>query len=716
MGSSLMESASLHLFGHTFQEEVTLYAYECTSEWNAGTSQASTSALWNSYNEDYSSSTTISSTSFTDIEIDVTEIFAHWDENNTYAGYGIMLMLNGEGDTDDSTCSYQVVLRQTEHTASNTYFSIDYTTFEGTVYVNNKDTGKFLLNNGTQTALTTDTYSTASNRKWYLTYLGENTYTISPYLVTGQMLGVSNGNLTYGSVSTSPDNSYRWILTHTSTSSYGKIKNVATGHCLYVNASGNISLGNNQSSNSDWRLCKMSAYVHLTNFSVADRTINTGATIIPTIIRTPSTATWATYEDFEYTITSESESISYNPNTHKFKGLEPDTAYITVTHKITNITKTFSITANCPTVVIPCTFAKTASYPTVKSFPISISPYISSYTSTLSGATWQAYGNGAANFDLENMTVSGVSTGLAWLDAKKDNATVLRCFVYVENILQTFYPSIQDYLYIDGSMLGTMSCDRYEENPGIDPYILRTEWFLCVINLHNQGKSDEEIREALKQQFDVNFGNDKSFRDFIGEVEFGAKGGCSRENVKLSFDGLRSLFNFYWFQYAAYSIATLDTVNVYTPATAQDIAIENEYAKNLCNESRKKTKEILSDFTNRGDSSSVVIGTSYDNKSWYGVGENIGASYFYSENYDSVYATNPYEVKAANRQFINDALTQNKTFYCSHDPVITLQNYPNSSYAEELNYIQNYYSNLSKSVTYQKITINNCEVWKIVTN
>jgi hypothetical protein len=112
----------------------------------------------------------------------------------------------------------------------------------------------------------------------------------------------------------------------------------------------------------------------------------------------------------------------------------------------------------------------------------------------------------------------------------------------------------------------------------------------------------------------------------------------------------------------------------------------------------------------------VVIGTSYDNKSWYGVGENIGASYFYSENYDSVYATNPYEVKAANRQFINDALTQNKTFYCSHDPVITLQNYPNSSYAEELNYIQNYYSNLSKSVTYQKITINNCEVWKIVTN
>ena len=99
----------------------------------------------------------------------------------------------------------------------------------------------------------------------------------------------------------------------------------------------------------------------------------------------------------------------------------------------------------------------------------------------------------------------------------------------------------------------------------------------------------------------------------------------------------------------------------------------------------------------------------------YETGETIGSSFFYSENYDIVYATSPYEVKAANWQFIDDALTQGKTIYCSHDPIFTLQNYPYSAYAAELNMIQDYYSGLSKTVTYSKTIINGCEVWEILT-
>ena len=72
----------------------------------------------------------------------------------------------------------------------------------------------------------------------------------------------------------------------------------------------------------------------------------------------------------------------------------------------------------------------------------------------------------------------------------------------------------------------------------------------------------------------------------LSEIDLGSRGGYTRENLKLSFDGLRFLLNFWWFQYAQYSIATLDTVNIYTPATAQDIMEEQAYADRLCKQSQ----------------------------------------------------------------------------------------------------------------------------------
>ena len=188
-----------------------------------------------------------------------------------------------------------------------------------------------------------------------------------------------------------------------------------------------------------------------------------------------------------------------------------------------------------------------------------------------------------------------------WLEARKNNETILVCYVYVEDILKNFTSSVQDFLYIDGSFIGTISCLEHESNPSIDPLILRTEWYLYAITLHNQGKTDDEIRQGLAQQFNLTFGSDDwTFQSFLAEVEIGSRGGYSRENLKLSFDGLRALFNFYWFQYAAYSIATLDTVNVYTPATAQDVAIENAYAKNLCKDSRAVIQQAQQAQTSGG--------------------------------------------------------------------------------------------------------------------
>jgi hypothetical protein len=201
------------------------------------------------------------------------------------------------------------------------------------------------------------------------------------------------------------------------------------------------------------------------------------------------------------------------------------------------------------------------------------------------------------------MTVSGVSTGMAWLEARKNDEIVLVCFIYVEDILKGFAPSVQDYLYADGSFIGTCSYLYYEDNPSTDPLILRTEWYLYAIKLLNQGKTDDEIRQALEARFDLRFVGDNgeaSFRLFISEVELGSRGGYSRESLRMSFDGLKYLLNFYWLQYAAYSIQTLDTVNVYTPATVQDLIDEKAYAQSLSKESRTVIQQAQQAQTSGG--------------------------------------------------------------------------------------------------------------------
>ena len=48
-------------------------------------------------------------------------------------------------------------------------------------------------------------------------------------------------------------------------------------------------------------------------------------------------------------------------------------------------------------------------------------------------------------------------------------------------------------------------------------------------------------------------------------------------------------------------------------------------------------------------------------------------------------------MKAANQAFLYQQKLMNKTFYFSHDPMQTLQYYPNSSFAMELNWLRESY-------------------------
>lgn len=138
-----------------------------------------------------------------------------------------------------------------------------------------------------------------------------------------------------------------------------------------------------------------------------------------------------------------------------------------------------------------------------------------------------------------------------------------------------------------------MSCLKYEQDHKLDPIVLRVEWYLYAVKLLDDGKTDKEIQAELKRKFGLDIVGEDLLQRFLNEIDCGRRGGLSRENMKMSLDGLRSLFNFYWMQYAMYTIANLDTVNVYTPATEMDVAIENASARQMCNSTRNGLTKVF---------------------------------------------------------------------------------------------------------------------------
>ena len=380
-------------------------------------------------------------------------------------------------------------------------------------------------------------------------------------------------------------------------------------------------------------------------------------------------------------------------------------------------------TASCPSVVVPCCIAVCSDNPDIHAFDIYLSNYLAKYDYLLNNATWVACENGVMVFNPTTMTVQGRNVGYGWLEAYDENEQLIFiCYICVDNILKDFDPSVQSYLYNDGFFLGTISCSMYLENTSheayhrIDPLLLRTEWFLHAVKLLKQGQSDENIRNELRERFDLNITSDDAFELFISEVEIGARGGYARERLKMSLNGMRCLLNFYGMQSAAYSIANLDTTKIYTPATIQDVISEQKAANKLCEDERNLTNEIIDTLVKNKNSTTVVIGTRHKGVNYFDVGNALNAKYFYGTEYDAYFAQNSTATYSANWRFIKDALQNGNTIYCSHDPNKyfllsdnTLQN--STSFAKELKLIWEQCATLSYGCPK---TINGQTVWELI--
>lgn len=474
--------------------------------------------------------------------------------------------------------------------------------FNGTYYINNISSGKFIQNKSTGLCGVSGLVKRiGTSIKWKITPVGKagvvQCYVIQPVSDTSQYLAAhsllaSQPSLEHISSTDISDN-FKWVIDGSG------IRNVASNKYLRfkVNADGTYDV-ELSSTKSRWRVVKSETYD--SRELKSDFTISSGTTFVTdnvdlSIAANPGNAFWVSKSDFTYTVKTQSDAGNVAVDNSKgtiLANTEGETL-ILATHKVTGLTCEFKVSAEYHSVVVPVAFASGSSYNRTLAFPVYLEYYLAEYSNLLSGAIWKAYDNGVITFDSQNMTVTGKAPGYAWLEASKNGKTIFVCYIYSDNIFKDITDvRIKDYLFPNGSDLGTMSCLKYEQDHKLDPIVLRVEWYLYAVKLLDDGKTDKEIQAELKRKFGLDIVGEDLLQRFLNEIDCGRRGGLSRENMKMSLDGLRSLFNFYWMQYAMYTIANLDTVNVYTPATENDVRIENAYARQLCKASRNGIREL----------------------------------------------------------------------------------------------------------------------------
>lgn len=233
----------------------------------------------------------------------------------------------------------------------------------GNYYLSNNYTGRYLhrTNNVVNCMSGKITSLGDTTVKWQIVNLGDGYCTIQRSDMPHYYLAPTNNS--YGSgvkvysnfSETIPDN-YKWFITKDPNNNNGKylIQNKASGYYLYAfNQSANPSsiclypLYDKDTvdySKQTWRIVPEGEYVELgfaASFNNID--IDIGETKSASINKSPNRASWASYTDFNYTITSGGEYVLYDANTHKFTGLTPGVATISAVHKVTGIINVFNI-------------------------------------------------------------------------------------------------------------------------------------------------------------------------------------------------------------------------------------------------------------------------------------------------------------------------------------------------------------------------------------
>ena len=305
------------------------------------------STLWSAYSTNNVSSYSLPS-SAGEYSIDITQIVRGWarfnsgESSDIYNNPSLGFVLSSNSTSSRNVTSVE------EFYVDSVYIIMDTSSIGGDYYVNNVSSGQFLRKNGT-TALTTSLYANTPDIQWQFEYIGEDNYYIRSSSATNYVLYGSGSTVKLSSLpSSNPSNYYVWNVTIASGGGM-IIKNVGNGYVLRYNGTA-LSLVSPVDSNSStyeqtvWGIVAKDKYINLTDFEMSDNWL------LPNSYKyfyVRSDATWSSNSCFTWSIVSNGTVTKHiftvQPNGRIYASQYGGTATLTLTHKMTGLSKSFTI-------------------------------------------------------------------------------------------------------------------------------------------------------------------------------------------------------------------------------------------------------------------------------------------------------------------------------------------------------------------------------------
>ena len=228
----------------------------------------------------------------------------------------------------------------------------------GTYYINNTETGKYLHKNGSSSipnAVSGLISNLGDSIRWKITHIGNGEYLIQPVDDLTKYLKVvskNGGGVIYGTLSSNgeiPDE-YRWKFVQQ------RFKNVSSSTYLYVYVIDTTSYGISDTTNTSkaikWRVVSVDDYGNtsqnsvreLRGYALKNTVFYYGTDTKIQLSKAPSNALWSSSSDFVYEYYSgDSNSFYINQSNQMVSAKKFGNAKIKVTHKVTGIVKYLDI-------------------------------------------------------------------------------------------------------------------------------------------------------------------------------------------------------------------------------------------------------------------------------------------------------------------------------------------------------------------------------------
>lgn len=524
---------------------------------------------------------------------------------------------------------------------SGSYVPADYEYYylNGTYYINNTETGKYLHKNSSSSipnAVAGLISNLGDSIRWKITHIGNGEYLIQPVDDLTKYLKVvskNGGGVIYGTLSSNGEipAEYRWKFVQQ------RFKNVSSSSYLYVYAVNTTSYGVSETTNTSkavkWRVVRANDYGNTSSYpkrelseyyTMSDMILAVGQEMKPSVSSSFASALWANSNDFTYTVDYSSPvgCIFYNNQTQKITAVETGNATVKATHKVTGKSKSFSVRVK------------------------STDP-----------------------FHYENIEYIRISKyDQSYCGGDKDITVIITKSSLNSSCYFEEYATGRDNIafVVDDELIDILN--NMESQFASNPVLFTTSSYF------HAGKI---IADSLIDDGVIAAGSVEYYGIWVSETNrllIAAKQAYSVVNLAVT--TVTAAYSTYQFvsSIKTMSMAINSTQVIYQPDYTTTAGVADD---------------LVSDMINNPNSNTVMLGTEAEGKSWYKIAQQRGDSYFYSPNYDNYVAKYGNDgMLAANKMFISKAKDAGKTFWFSHDPLDTLQHHSKSTFAYELRYLE----------------------------